>query len=250
MDKFTEKIGLFDIWTVLFPGTVFLIVIKSLYNSLLILPELVKKADNLFEKITIFLQMNFYTSESLYELIELLLIAYLVGLLLQELGSIFKNKVLYKKGKPIDLLGDPQGGVFNAVQIQKLSSLFTNLNGEELTTNDKTKQHEESRYIFHKMNSTLIDKKIAGQYAKLNALYNMSINLAMVFMLTLLISLIFEAEFIFRFKQYYLIVSLVFLDGILIVTIYLLIHHGKRYYLYWTRNIVYAYQKLLTEESI
>ena len=122
--KFTEKIGLFDIWTVLFPGTVFLIVIKSLYNSLLILPELVKKADNLFEKITIFLQMNFHTSESLYELFELLLIAYLVGLLLQELGSIFKNKVLYKKGKPMDLLGDPQGGVFNAVQIQKLSSLL------------------------------------------------------------------------------------------------------------------------------
>lgn len=249
MEKITEKIGLFDIWTVLFPGSVFLVIIKTFYNTFLIFPDLVKGTDNVFEKLLFFLQIKIYAPETLYELFELFLGAYLVGLLLQEISSIFKNKILYKNGKPMDYLTDAQGDIFDEVQIQKLISLFAKLNGGELATNDALKQHRESRYLFHRMNTILIDKKIAGQYAKLNALYNTNINLAVVFIMVLGMSLIYEIESIVCFKQYYLTLSLVSLDLVLVGMIYLLIQRGKHCYIYWTRNIVYAYQKLVSEET-
>lgn len=241
LDKLIEKMGLYDIWTILFPGAVFLVAIKTIYNFMLLLPEQILKTTSVIEQIFIFCEVNIYAPGTVYELLIFLLCSYFVGLMLHEISSLFKNRVMYKQGKPIDFLLDSKGGVFEEEQIQILMPMYIQLNGGVFTLNDNEKQKKESRSLFHKINMDLQRKKVASQYVKLNVIYNTCATLGIAIMLILCLVLAFEMEFIIL-KRFDLILSFISLDMVLIVGIYILMSRSRRYYKYWTKNIVLAYQ--------
>lgn len=241
MEKLIEKMGLYDMWTVLFPGTIFLVAVKTIYNFMRLLPEQIPKATNLIEKIFIFCNVSIYAPKTVYELLIFLLYSYFIGLILHEISSIFKNSILYKKGKPIDFLLDSKGGVFDDEQIQMLMPMYIHLNGGDFTLNDNIKQKKESRSLFHKINADLQRRRLASQYVKLNVIYNTCATLGVTVMLILCIALAFEAEFIIL-KRFDLLPSIIILDVLLGVGAYILMNRSKRYYKYWTKNIVLAYQ--------
>jgi len=243
LDKLIEKMGLYDIWTILFPGAVFLVAIKTIYNFMLLLPEQILKTTRVIEKIFIFCEANIYAPGTVYELMIFLLYSYFVGLMLHEISSLFKNRVMYKQGKPIDFLLDSKGGVFEDEEIQILMPMYIQLNGGAFTLNDNEKQKKESRSLFHKINADLQRKKVASQYVKLNVIYNTCATLGITLIFILGLVLAFEIEFIIL-KKFDLILSIISLDVILIVGIYILLSRSKRYYKYWTKNIVLAYQNL------
>ena len=215
MDKLIEKMGLYDVWVILFPGAVFLVAIKTIYNFMLLLPEQTLKTTSMIEQILIFCEANIYAPGTVYELLIFLLCSYFIGLMLHELSSFFKNRVMYTQGKPIDFLLDPKGDIFDEEQIQILMPMYIQLNGGAITLNDHEKQKKESRFLFHKINTDLQRKKVANEYVKLNVIYNTCATLGMAIMFILGLALAFEIEFIIL-KRYDLILSSISLDMFLI----------------------------------
>ena len=54
MEKIIEKMGLYDIWTVFFPGVVFLDLVKTLYGFMLTLPCSTSKKKSNIEQVVSF----------------------------------------------------------------------------------------------------------------------------------------------------------------------------------------------------
>ena len=244
MEKVVEKMGLYDVWTILFPGIVLIVSIKSIYNFMLSLPKLVNEAERSVERYLICCKMNIYIPKDVYELLIILILAYFGGLVLHEMSSLIKQKILYKKGEPISLLLDPVRGVFDEQQIQKFMPMFVFLNnGKAFTKSDKEKLKKESRNIFHKMNSELQSKDIANKYVKLNVIYNTCATLSVSVMVLFLMIVAFEIEFFFL-KEY---MQILYSFSLIILTIdifFMLMNRSKRYYRYWTKNIVLAYEQI------
>lgn len=238
-----ERMGLYDIWTILFPGTVFVVAIKSVYNFMLLLPEQMLNSMSINEQIFILCKISVYTPSTIYNLLIFLIYSYLSGLVLHEISSIFKNSVIYKHGKPTDFLLEPKEGLFNEEQIQKLMPMYVYLSGDPLPLEDKEKLRKESRLLFHKMNVDLQRRKMASQYVKLNIIYNTSATLGVTIAFILGIILSFEIEFIIL-GELYLLLSFVSLDMMLIIAICILMNRSKKYYKYWVKNIVMAFYDL------
>ena len=126
--------------------------------------------------------------------------------------------------------------------------MYIKLKGSDFTLNDKEKQREESRSLFHKINMDMQRRKRANEYVKLNVIYNTCATLGVAIMLILCLALAFEIEFMIL-KRQDLILSFISLDVVLILGIYILLNRSKRYYRYWTKNIVLAYQDLYISEE-
>ena len=69
LDKMVERMGLYDIWTILFPGTVFVVAIKSVYNFMLLLPEQMLNSMSINEQIFILCKISVYTPSTIYNLL-------------------------------------------------------------------------------------------------------------------------------------------------------------------------------------
>lgn len=245
-----EKMGMYDVWTILFPGIVLIVSIKSIYDFMLSLPNLIYRTERSVERYLICCKMNLYTPKDVYELLIIMILAYFCGLILHEISSLIKKKIIYKKGEPISLLFDPVRGVFDEQQIEKLTPMFVFLNnGKVFTTSDKEKLKRESRYIFHKMNSELQSKDIANKYVKLNIIYNTCAALSVSVIVLFLMILAFELEFFFL-KEYFQILYSINLVVLTIVIFFILVNRSKRYYSYWTKNIVLAYEQVYLHDVL
>lgn len=232
-----------------FPRCVFLIAVKTLYNFMLSLPEYISKATGVIEQMFIFCKAKVYIPDSIYELFVFSLCAYFIGLILHEISSIFKSRVMYKEGKPVDFLLDSYGEVFDEEQINALMPMYIRLYEKPFTLNDREKLKKESRIIFRKINAELQRKKIANQYVKLNIVYNTCATLGVATMLILCMIALFEVEFIFL-KRYDALFSVTVLDVLLVICIYFFISRSKKYYKYWVQNIVLAYQDIYLDTNM
>ena len=74
LEKFIEKMGLYDIWIVFFPGVIFLILLKTLYNFMLSLPLLISKDTIVTEQVFIFCKAKVYIPDTIYEFLVLSLL--------------------------------------------------------------------------------------------------------------------------------------------------------------------------------
>lgn len=108
MEGFINKMGLYDIWTVLFPGVVFQVGTRTLYEFMVSLPKLLSAAPKLTEKLCVFLQIGIAVPSDIYEFLVLLILSYFCGLILHELSSIMKRRVIYRKGDPRDFTSSSQ----------------------------------------------------------------------------------------------------------------------------------------------
>lgn len=181
MEKFFDKMGLYDIWTVLFPGVIFLIGVRSLYNFMLSLSGLLSTTPGMIGKFGLILQMNIATPSDIYELLVLLAFSYLCGMILHELSSILKHKLIYPKADPRALLLDENAGILSSQELRNLMPLLKSLNnGKDFSQSEPEKLRDESKYLFHRMNKKLQEKKKSGDYVKLNIIYNMCGTLCIV----------------------------------------------------------------------
>ena len=242
MEKIIEKMGLYDIWTVFFPGVVFLDLVKTLYDFMLTFPGSLSKETTIIEKVFIFCKAKVYIPDTAYELLIMCLCSYLAGLILHEISGLMKNKLVYRKGKPTDFLLDSEQGVFSKEQIEKLIPMYTYLYGGPLTLNEKENLKKQSHFIFQKINIELQRKKIASQYVKLNIAHNTCATLQVVMILIFCMAILFEIEFVAVFKRYDTLCSVISLDLLLLTCIYFLSNRSIKLYKYWVRNIVLAYQ--------
>lgn len=244
MEKIVEKMGLYDIWTILFPGMVLIIFTKSVYSFMLSLPYLIQGTERSVERYLICFKMKIYVPKDIYELLITMIFAYFCGLVLHEISSLIKKKIIYKRGEPISLLFDPKEGVFDEKQIQKYMQMFIDLNnGKKFAISDKENLKRESRNIFHKMNNELQGNGIANKYVKLNIIYNVCATLSVDIIIVFVLILAFEVEF-FALKEYMLIKYSINLFILAIITFFILVSRSKRYYRYWTKNIVLAYEQI------
>ena len=243
LEKFIEKMGLYDIWIVFFPGVIFLILLKTLYNFMLSLPLLISKDTIVTEQVFIFCKAKVYIPDTIYEFLVLSLCSYLAGLVLHEISGLIKNRVIYRNGKPTDYLLYSEGNFFSEQEIQKLMPMYTYLYGAPITLTQKGMLKKESNFIFHRINIELQKKKIASQYVKLKIAYNTCGTLEVAIMLVLFIAALFEVEFI-ALKNLVYLRPVIFLDIFMVICIYFLSHRSKKLYVYWVRNMVFAYQDL------
>lgn len=248
MEKIIEKMGLYDIWTVFFPGVVFLDLVKTLYGFMLTLPCSISKKTSIIEQVFIFCKAKVYIPDDAYELLIMCLCSYLAGLILHEISGLMKNRVVYKKGKPTDFLLDSKGGVFSEEEIIKLMPMYTYLSGGSLALDEKEKLKKQSHFIFKKINVELQRKKIASQYVKLNIAYNTCAALEVAIILVFCMAILFEIEFVVL-KRYDTLLSVISLDIFMIMCIYFLSNRSTKMYKYWVRNIVLAYQDIYLNEE-
>lgn len=244
MEKIFDKLGLYDIWTVLFPGVIFLIGVRSLYDFMISLSGLLSTTPGMAGKLGLILRMDITTPSDIYELLVLLALSYLCGLILHELSSILKHKVVYQKGDPRALLLDGTAGILNSQELRRLMPLLKSLNnGRDFSQSEPEKLRDESKFLFHRMNKSLQDKKKSGDYVKLNIIYNMCGTLCIVLALLSLITLAFGVDFFFH-KEYFAVFYSLMILGMMVVLFLILLFRSKRYYRYWVRNIVFAYEEL------
>ena len=241
--------GLYDIWTVLFPGVIFLIGVRSLYNFMLSLSGLLSTTPGMIGKFGLILQMNIATPSDIYELLVLLAFSYLCGMILHELSSILKHKLIYPKADPRALLLDVNAGILSSQELRNLMPLLNSLNnGKDFSQSEPEKLRDESKYLFHRMNKKLQEKKKSGDYVKLNIIYNMCGTLCIVLAILSLITFAFGGNFFFHKEYFAFLYSLIIL-GIMIILLLILLFRSKRYYIYWVRNIIFAYEELCWDNN-
>lgn len=174
MENLFQKMGLYDIWTVLFPGTIFLVGGRALYDFMASLDQILSTTPHAVGKIGLIFQLHIAIPTDIYELLALLVLSYFWGGILHELSSIMKHKWLYKNGEPSARLLDEKAGILNKQEICRLMPLLKTLNnGRDFSESEPDKLKDESKYIFHRMNKHIQEKKKSGDYVKLNIIYNM-----------------------------------------------------------------------------
>ena len=244
MEKFLDKMGLYDLWVVLIPGIIFQFGTKSLYHFMTTLPGLLTASSGTVEKLGLLLEIDITPPSNIYDFLILLTLSYLCGLILHELSSILKCRIIYRKGDPRTLLLNKTSGTLNCLELHRLMPLLKFLNGgEDFSQSDPEKLKAVSKYLFHQMNQELQSKKKAGDYVKLNIIYNMCATICVVFVFMALIVFAFGAEYLIN-KEYFSFFYSFIIEGFIIASLLLLISRSKRYYKYWVRNVVFAFEDL------
>lgn len=237
MEKVIERLGLYDIWIMLFPGMIFISGSKTLCDYMVKITQ--TKVCTTYDGVG-FQQLKIFYPTDLYGLFSFIVASYLCGHILHELGSIAKH-VIYKKGKPTELLLEKKSKVLNSLQIQMYSQLFLKLNkNQKFSEDDFEKRREESRNIFNIMNIELQSKGMSSKYVKLNLIYNMCFTLCVAVFLMLMRIILFVFYQYIKTKNIY-ICELAGVVIVLISVFLILYFRGKRYYIYWVRNIVMSY---------
>lgn len=249
MEKFLDKIGLYDIWVVIFPGIACLIGARSLYNFMVSLSDLLSITPGIAAKAGLILKIDITIPRDIYELLALLAFSYICGLVLQELSCILKHNIVYRKGDPRALLLDKNAGILNEHELENILPFFIVLNGgRNFSEPSSGKSKVESMYLFHRINKGLQNKKESTDYVKLNIIYNICYTLCVVLVLLGLIILSFVPNYI-SCQQYSALLYSLMLLAIIISSFWTLLLRGKSFYRYWVRNIVFAYKELYQNSS-
>lgn len=249
MDKLIDKLGLYDIWATIYPGGVFLILIKTLYYFMSALKEVLSDIDGIAARLLLICRANIYVPDTLQELLVFFVLSYVTGSVLHEMGSMFKHRVLYRAGKPTDFLLESNRGLFSGEEVKRLRAVYRELMGTSVNDGNKENLALRSRVLFHAINTTLQIRKISSQYAKLNVIHNTCLTMSVALILNFGVVLLFDLEFLIL-GRYDWILPTISIAVALGIGIVVLIKRSTKYYNYWVRNIVLAYLELDREGSL
>lgn len=224
MDKMTEKVGIYDLWTVFFPGTIEILGMMFCYHIV----EIDGDCNKLF--------INWKTPNDISSWVVFILLSYFVGIILQEIGR--KLRKLFRLDNATEGLLSVENRIFTKHEIEVFTQLYMN-HGYK----GKTRSTKESKRIFRSINTSAQEQEIADRYVKLNVLQNMSLSLAVVMLI--------EAVVFFIIAFYYLLVAhkpfecikMLMLCVTLIFLFIVFLKRSERFDRYWVRNIVYSVYK-------
>ena len=220
MEKLSERIGLYDLWVVFFPGIV------GMFEQLFFIGTFW----SVYCGHSLLATLNWIAPNSMSTWIVIIILSFFLGIVLQEIGRWLRNVTKYKSA--MDGLLNPCAGVFTEKERACFRSVLQKYgwNGENA---------EGSKEIFHRINVEAQECGVAARYAKLNVLQSMSLSLSSAMLLGAIGAL---AMLVFGLINGRVHIAL-FMTAILVVNIVLMIvffSRFKRFDRYWVRNIVYA----------
>lgn len=213
MDKLAERVGLYDIWTVFFPGTVGIL-------ETLVFMGIAYGMQNR----SIISNVWAFIPNTISGWIVFFIVSFFFGLVLQEIGRILR-RIFKLKDAAKDVL-NPDAHVFGEKEIYSLKRMLL-----------QNWESEENAFAW--INAKAQDKGIAERYVKLSVLQNMSLSLAAVMFVGLAecILMIFMAIVYGYMKVIIASVVGIVLSVILMI---MFIKRSARFNLYWVRNLIYA----------
>lgn len=209
MDNIADKLGIYELVGVLFPGIFFITTL-------------------IFIDFPLINQGTYPDSETL-RVVFFILLSYICGIILQEIASLIDTKIGWRKSARRDYLKD---NFFNKIEAQKIQEV---INAYYNNQNLNADQYED---FFFVCKTYLENKNKMAKADKLDSLYAMSRNL----IVCSLFIFIFTIPTIFINKQC-VICFVVFIFTIL--SIFLFYHRAKRYSKMRTRTILRQYINLL-----
>lgn len=220
MEKLSDRVGLFDLWAVFFPGS---IGILELLLCLGIIWSFCRDCSIItaFEKIL---------SVNISGWIVLIFISFLLGIVFQEIGR-WLCKVFKSPTASIGFL-DPKNGVFTEKEIDSLRAFFIKYGWDG-------KSEAESKTIFRRINVEALERGVAERYVKLSVIQNMSLSLSVAMLLGAIMALILLVFGIANRSGYVSFVMATFFVICSFLSI-LFFRRSKRFNRYWVRNLVYA----------
>ncbi len=261
MDKILEdlsnRIGGFDFWVCTFPGIIMLIIIRTIVEfGYSIINLSIANGGVLMDISSIMSRFKVYYPKSIYSWIAFLFIAYVFGIILQEMSYCLKKKYINSKGSPEELLLSDNHEVITEYEYKQLVPIFNNIDStipvgsQNNNTESKTDEKKQSKYVFKCMNAALEKKNITKKYAKLNMIYNYSLSLASGLILTTIVSILFLIVALYNSSNCsnIIIFLLEVLGSGFFARIFIL--RAKRFQYYWVRNIIFAYEADIKNESL
>lgn len=220
MDKLAERIGLYDVWVVFFPGTVAALELLAFIWSLwaMIYGHTVGEAIDKAMQCTISGWILF------------ILVSIFLGIILQEIGRQLRINSKYQDAS--EGLLDSKFGIFSDEEIESFKPYYAKCGWDE-------KNKKSSRELFDKINSSAQNCEIAAKYVKLSVLQNMSISLAASMWVIIMESIvIFICGIMNNAIAYMVLAGAVFFVGNNLK--YVFFNRAERFNRYWVRNLVYA----------
>ena len=222
MDKLAERVGLYDIWAVFFPG-----IVGTLENLLCIGALCIIFSDG------VFLKMLAFIPNTISEWIVAVVSSVFLGLIYQEIGRLLR-KVFKIKNVGKDPF-NPKTGLFEENEIVLLKRV--------LYKKDWNEQN-----AFHRINAEAQEKGIASKYVKLSVIQNMSLSLAAVLFVgtaesvtVMVLSALNEAKD--------MMTASIIVTVLCIFLIVMFIKRSERFNSYWVKNLIYAVAVSRAEEK-
>lgn len=154
MDKITEKIGSFDLLVTTFPGAYFILLLKNFYEFLDDIMSVPQVNSSFLEHIFSVLDFAPSFPRSVFEFVVFSFASFIVGIILQELSSAIKKGIVYRNGKPQQLLLEKDGGILTLPQLAEFTPTFEKFcNNSVMFPEDKNIRMELSQHIFHQINA-------------------------------------------------------------------------------------------------
>lgn len=226
MEKVAEKIGLYDLWALFFPGTIGMIELTFLGATFYCI----------YIKESLISILNSVITDSISLSILWLLLSIFVGIILQEIGRGIGKIVKFKNATGSFL--NPNGGIFSEAEIHHLTSFLTSYGWDGTPCND-------SSSFFHIINANAQKNGTAAKYVKLSVLQAMSFSFSSAMLIGAIISTILLFYSIIN-SRITIMALMIFFDFFCILLMIIFYKRAKRYNTYWVRNLLFA---MSTDES-
>lgn len=217
MDKLVDRLGLYDLWAVLFPGTMISIgttlFIEVLY-SIMYKKQFTEKS----------------LSGSILTWIIFVVLSIFLGIVLQEIGRGIRVVFGFRNAS-FGIL-NPTAGIFTKNEIASFKAFFieNGWDGRNVKVGNK---------VFHIINAEAQECGVANRYVKLNVMQNMSFNIAAAMLIGCMEALVIVVVSIIKQGIFPALIAGIFAI-ICLMLLLVFIGRGKRFNRYWVRNIIYA----------
>ena len=222
MEKLTERIGVFDLWAIFFPGAVGILELLFFGGTFWCLYSK-QPIYEVFRKITA-------VDITIWIIVIGIIISLFLGIILQEIGRWIRGRA--KTSNATDVFLDPKSGIFRDNEIAFLHNSLIHYGWDGKSQND-------SKIIFHRINVKAQECGISEKYVKLSVLQNMAVSLSAAMLMGTILSTMLLV-FSVLCGRGHISFFLATVDLLCVFFIVLFFRRAKRFNRYWVRNLIYS----------
>ncbi len=220
MEKIAERVGIYDVWAVFFPG------------SMTVLGSLITVG---IKKNALLPSLSFVPND-VSKWIVFILASLFCGLVQQEIGRLLKR--WFKLRNAADGLLQESEKIFTKTEIDSFQDCYTKYGKKNLN----------SRVLFHLINMEAQRRGYGEKFAKLNVMQNMALSLA-VAMIFGTIDCSYLVILSIVQSSFYTIILYGIMGLLCIFMTAMFINRYLRFNRYWVRNIVYSVAASINSEN-